>query len=149
MEQRLSCLAQWMEDNKKNQLYHHTLHKGGTLAFTVLPPPPPPPPAFRELTLPLSKSFFSLCRSHAYCKYTAFLSRHKLMTAKKGCASFNTILQKVHIYLEYHSVCSLVRIGTLYYLSCKRVCPPPRSQLGEGHTHLRVRVGWSLSCSDF
>jgi hypothetical protein len=34
---------------------------------------------------------------------------------------------KVHIYLEYHSVCPLVGIGTPppHPLSRKRVCPPP------------------------
>ncbi len=42
------------------------------------------------------------------------------------------------MYLEYHSVCPLVRIGTLYR---KRVCsvtPPPPNK-GGWHTHLRVR----------
>ncbi len=34
------------------------------------------------------------------------------------------IPQKVQIYLEYHSVCPLVRIGTLHPHFRKRVCTP-------------------------
>ncbi len=43
------------------------------------------------------------------------------------------------LYLEYNSVCPLVRIGSPSPLSRKRVCPP-RYQRG-GNTRLRVR-GW-------
>ncbi len=39
----------------------------------------------------------------------------------------------VHKYLEYNSVCTLVRFGTPHSLSCKRVFPPPRNQRGGGH----------------
>ena len=39
-------------------------------------------------------------------------------------------VHKIHIYLEYHSVCPLVQIGT----------PPPEPKKG-GHTCLRLR-GW-------
>ncbi len=42
---------------------------------------------------------------------------------------------KVHIYLEYHKVCLLVRIGTR--LSHKRMCPSPEPK--GGHARLRVR----------
>jgi hypothetical protein len=35
---------------------------------------------------------------------------------------------KLHIYLEYHSACPLVGIGTPHTLSHKRVCPPSLSQ---------------------
>jgi hypothetical protein len=46
------------------------------------------------------------------------------------------------IYLEYHSVCPLVGIGTPHPLSRKRVCFPPGTKGGGGvHTRLRVR-GW-------
>jgi hypothetical protein len=30
----------------------------------------------------------------------------------------------IHMHLEYHSVCPVVRIWTPHPLSCKRVCPP-------------------------
>jgi hypothetical protein len=52
--------------------------------------------------------------------------------------------QSTYIYLEYHGVCSLVRIGTPPHpISRKRVSSPPpdRNQRGKGHTLLRVR-GW-------
>jgi hypothetical protein len=42
-------------------------------------------------------------------------------------------------YLEYHSVCPFVCIGTPHPLSRKRVCPSPRNQDGGGHTGRRVR----------
>ncbi len=49
---------------------------------------------------------------------------------------------KVHVYLEYHSVCPLVGIGTPHPLSCKQVCPHPPGNKGGGvHTPQRVR-GW-------
>ncbi len=44
----------------------------------------------------------------------------------------------VHIYLEDHSACSLVRIGTPKPLYHKRVCPTP-AEPGGGDTRLRVR----------
>ncbi len=49
------------------------------------------------------------------------------------------------IYLEYHRVCPLVRIGTLHPLFPEQVCPP-RTYEGR-HTRLRVR-GWEGSNSD-
>ncbi len=61
-----------------------------------------------------------------------------------------SLLNKVNIYLEYHSVCPLVRIGI------PPTPPPrpqasvsPRNQRGRGHTRLRVRgpnsYGWRES----
>ncbi len=48
---------------------------------------------------------------------------------------------KVHIYLEYHSVCPLVGIGTPTPSPASE-CASPRNQRGVGvHTSLRVR-GW-------
>ncbi len=44
---------------------------------------------------------------------------------------------KVHVYLEYNSVCHLVRFGTPTPLSYKRVCSP-QNQKG-GHSLLRMR----------
>jgi hypothetical protein len=46
---------------------------------------------------------------------------------------------KVHIYIEYHSVCPLVRIRPPP-LSSRRVCPPPPGTKGGSHTRQRVRV---------
>ncbi len=40
----------------------------------------------------------------------------------------------VHIYLEYQSVCPLVRIGTPHPLSRKRVCPPLEPKGEETHS---------------
>jgi len=48
---------------------------------------------------------------------------------------------KVHIYLEYHSVCPLVRIGTLPP-NLTQECVPPRNLRG-GYICLRVR-GWGV-----
>ncbi len=45
-------------------------------------------------------------------------------------------MHKVNIYLEYHSVCPLVRIGTPHPLSRKRMCPPPLNQRGGTCTRL-------------
>jgi hypothetical protein len=49
---------------------------------------------------------------------------------------------KVLIYIEHHSVCPLVGIGTPPHpFSHKRVCPPPPDQRVGGHTRLRLK-GW-------
>jgi hypothetical protein len=53
---------------------------------------------------------------------------------------------KKYKYLEYHSVCPLVRIGTPHPLSRERVYSPPESKGGE-HTRLLVR-GWAGPNSD-
>jgi hypothetical protein len=59
------------------------------------------------------------------------------------------LIHKVHIciYLEYHSVCPLVRIGTTPPpLPQARVSPPPLPEpQGGGHTRLRVRKWGGLS----
>jgi hypothetical protein len=53
------------------------------------------------------------------------------------------VLHKVHIYLEYRSVCPLVGIGTLRpplpQASVYRVLPPPLILRRGGHTRLVVR----------
>jgi hypothetical protein len=48
---------------------------------------------------------------------------------------------KVHIYLEYHSVCPLVGIGTPTPFPASEFLPPHRNQREGGGTRLRVR-GW-------
>ncbi len=53
--------------------------------------------------------------------------------------NFYTVVHKVHIYLEYHSVCSLVRTWTP--LSRKRVCPSPREGRGGIHSPAGKGVG--------
>ncbi len=56
---------------------------------------------------------------------------------------------KVHIYLEYHSVCPLDEIGIPPTPSPTSGCTSPSGTGGEGgHTHLRVRgvgggQGWA------
>jgi hypothetical protein len=47
---------------------------------------------------------------------------------------------KVHIYLEYHTVCPLVGLGTSPPPFRKRV-RPPRNRRGEGASRLRLRRG--------
>jgi hypothetical protein len=47
---------------------------------------------------------------------------------------------RIILYLEYHRICSLVRIGAVYALPSKRVCPPGSKE--GGSTRLRVR-GWA------
>ncbi len=58
-------------------------------------------------------------------------------------------VHKVHINLESHSVCPLVRYGTPQPpLSPWRVCPPQNQRGGAGgHTGLRVR-GWGSPSSE-
>jgi hypothetical protein len=56
------------------------------------------------------------------------------------------LYHKVHIYLEYHSVCPFVRIGTPPpHLPLPSV--PPRNQWVGVHTRQRVR-GWESPNSD-
>jgi hypothetical protein len=54
----------------------------------------------------------------------------------------------VHIYLEYHSVCPLVEIGTPHPLSHECAPPPPPTK-GGGHTRLRVREWRSPNSDDW
>ena len=61
-----------------------------------------------------------------YCMYLTAQTTHYC----KG------VSHKVHIYQEYHSVCTLVRIGTPPP-PCKRVSPPGTK--GGGHARQRVR----------
>ncbi len=45
----------------------------------------------------------------------------------------------VHIYLEYHSECPIVGIGTFPPSPASECAPQPRTKEGGGHTLLRVR----------
>jgi hypothetical protein len=58
---------------------------------------------------------------------------------------------KVHIYLEFHSVCPLVRIGigTPLTLPQASESPPPEPTGGGGHTRLRVSRWGSPNFDDF
>ncbi len=51
-------------------------------------------------------------------------------------------------YLEYHSVCPLVEIGTPPPLSRKRVCHPPPEPKGGGGTHAPAGEGMGGPNSD-
>jgi hypothetical protein len=57
-----------------------------------------------------------------------------------------TVHHKVHIFTEYHSVCPLVRIGTLPSPLSPASVPLPPEPKGR-HTHLRVR-SWGSPNSD-
>jgi hypothetical protein len=59
------------------------------------------------------------------------------------CNSVWGLCHKAHIYLEYHSVCPLVPIGTPHPLYRKRVFSSPRTQSETRHTRLLVR-GWGV-----
>jgi hypothetical protein len=69
----------------------------------------------------------------------------------RKCLNFNitsehlTVQNKAHIYpyIEYHSACPLVGIGTspLPLPQAGVPPPPPREPNGGGHTRLRVRGG--------
>ncbi len=63
------------------------------------------------------------------------LIEHSQHTLKKAYM----YTSKVHIYVEYHKVCPLVRTGTPHPIS--RECVPPWNQTVRGHTRLLVR-GW-------
>jgi hypothetical protein len=54
---------------------------------------------------------------------------------------------KVHIYLEYHNVSPLVRIGTPPPTLLEAIVSPPKEPTG-GRTHLGVR-GWDGPNSDY
>jgi hypothetical protein len=70
-----------------------------------------------------------------YFSFTEVAHCRKAPDFKKQVGTESTL----HIYLEYHSVCPLVGIGTFHPLSRKRVSPCPRNQEGGGHTGLQVR----------
>jgi hypothetical protein len=54
-----------------------------------------------------------------------------------------------HSYLQHHSVCPLVKLGSLYPLSPKRVCFSPEPKGGGGGLHTRLRVRrWGSPISD-
>ncbi len=55
----------------------------------------------------------------------------------------------MQIYLEYHSVCPLVGIGTPHPPLPPSECVPPLNQRGEGHTCLWVRVWRSPNSDDW
>jgi hypothetical protein len=49
---------------------------------------------------------------------------------------------KLHIYLEFNSVCPLARIGTPHTPSPPNECvPPPRNQRGGAHSPAGEEVG--------
>jgi hypothetical protein len=49
---------------------------------------------------------------------------------------FNILYHMGHTYLDYQSVCPIVRMGTPpHFLYRKRVCPPPEPNGGGGGTH--------------
>jgi hypothetical protein len=56
-------------------------------------------------------------------------------------------LSSKYIYKEYHSVCSIVGIGTLPPPLSPASVPLPPEPKGGGHTRLRVR-GWGSPNSD-
>jgi hypothetical protein len=56
-----------------------------------------------------------------------------------------TSTHKVHIYVEYHSVCPLVGIVTPHSLSRKRMCPPSGTK-GGGDT---LVCGWGPISDDW
>jgi hypothetical protein len=70
------------------------------------------------------------------------------ITSLYGCCNY-TYCHKVLIYIEHHSVCPLVGIGTPPTpLPQARVpSPPPPPQRVGGHNRLRLR-GWGSSNSD-
>ncbi len=81
-----------------------------------------------------------------YCTSTKHFrsSLHMIPETKRFAKSqkIEGVQHKIHIYQEYHSVCPLVRIGSVQPLSRKRVCLSPRNQR-EGGTCTRLRVrGW-------
>jgi hypothetical protein len=55
------------------------------------------------------------------------------------CRLFPVVPHKVHIYIEYHSVCPRVGIGTPPF-SRKRVCPSSWTKGRGGGTHTRRRL---------
>jgi hypothetical protein len=75
-------------------------------------------------------------------------NKHLRLAAYLG-SLFYSPSHKVRIYKEYHSVYSLVGIGTLPPPSLASECIPPLGTRGggEGHTRLRVR-GWGSPSSD-
>jgi hypothetical protein len=59
----------------------------------------------------------------------------------------DTFHHKVHTYIEYHSVCPLVGIGTLPPPLSPASVPLPPEPKGGGHNRLQVR-GWGSPNSD-
>ncbi len=63
---------------------------------------------------------------------TVYCIVYPLALAPSGCAT-----KYEQIYLVYHSVCPLVKLGLLHPLSRMRVCPSPRNR-GKGGTLARM-----------
>ncbi len=84
--------------------------------------------------------FINLKISHVFLRYRSIAGKHiknrrTLLSFADFCkiclADFQGWLyHKVHIYLENHSVCPLVRIGTPHPLSCKQFDGVGGSQFG-------------------
>jgi len=78
--------------------------------------------------------------------YSSFVEVQRKIL-KNYALSFNghySARKGIILYLEYHSVCPLVRnrIGSAHPLSHKQVCHPPPPEKRGSNTRLRVR-GWA------
>ncbi len=82
--------------------------------------------------------------------WTLFVSGLILCPPALGCDVLRSLTTKIHIYLEKHSVCLFVRIGTPPPPLPQRVCPSPGTKGGEVlHTRLRVRGRGSPNSNDW
>ena len=80
-------------------------------------------------------NFLAHAGEHAYC--ITFGTHENIL-----CCLMVSLDHTVHIYLEYHSVFPLVRIGAPYPLSRKRVClSHPRNQRMGGHSPVGEGMG--------
>ncbi len=97
---------------------------------------------FRNTGFSHSTCIVHLYRQVAYEPFSVRISYfvRKLLTLQYWEMAFRIPIlllnHKIHICLEYHSVCPLVGIVTPHPLSRKRVCPDPG-----GHPRLRVGGG--------
>ncbi len=95
-------------------------------------------------TLPRYAFFINILRSAVYS-----MARKEQSSRAHAVlfSSYLSLTHKVKIYVEYHNVCPLVRIGNPPHpVSPQRVCPPPLNQMWGG-TH--SPTGEGVGCSQF
>jgi hypothetical protein len=88
--------------------------------------------------------FIALCYSCFLHEFIKFIYHNIFIVFGFFADTFH---HKVHTYIEYHSVCPLVGIGTLPPPLSPASVPLPPEPKGGGHNRLQVR-GWGSPNSD-
>jgi hypothetical protein len=102
----------------------------------------------RGQTLVLQVYMYYIMPKHNFCPNisSSFKLGHATCPNFVGQTGPNiefTFIRPTKYYIEYHSVCPLVGIGTPRPLFRKRVCPPPGTKGWDWVKHTRLQVGGS------